>query len=502
MNDKQSAIAKRKAHPEFAPTYSYCAMAAKLPLRLAVEEDPPPSPKKVYRSHYCYLGHAELADDKHRATLSAFEISLRLVDLSNLRDLLANRLYEDSRRGQIPFDPVSLLLCLLLRLEAELSWRKLALRLAGPQGTEWRRLFGFEADSTPSASGLRHFARTLGPHFLEEVSGRLVRSLVTHGLIPALSTFPGDKVDRGVSICRDGQLHTARDKQRDCICGGDEPCAATCPSANLRDHEARVIHYAGRNKHADSGAKKARGKNVFGYRSTADRLIDDRFATAWTVRSSTYPANTDEHTVFETEFVKLEGLLGSTKVGEFLADAGLGYGPALAFLYERDILRMIDTRAHHSDHDPEAQRKRGYDDQGRPLCTWGFPMTSNGRDYERRRTKYVCAKRCLRMPESEQPDCPFQTGSACGQVVNVGLALPDDSLRLARDILCGSTRWKLRYGRRNLAESRNASLQRMGLLRLPCHGLRLARIHVAAADFLSNLRNLGCLIAQASAAPT
>ncbi len=129
-------------------------------------------------------------------------------------------------------------------------------------------------------------------------------------------------------------------------------------------------------------------------------------------------------------------------------------------------------------------------------------LTSNGHDYERQRSKYICAKRCLRLTESEPPGCPFQTASACGQVVNVGLAMPDGSLRLARDIPYGSTRWKQRYGRRNLAESRNAILQRMGLLRLPCHGLRQARIHVAAADFLANLRNLGGLLIQASVSPT
>ncbi len=493
-----TAIAKRAAHPAFVATFSYRMLVGTLPLRLDIDEDVPPSPKSRYRSHYRYLGPGDLADEDVLAPLSPFEIALRLVDFANLRDLLASRLYADSDRGQVPFDPVSMLLCLLLRIEARLAWRKLAQHLAGPQGAEWRRLFGFDEGVTPSASGLRYFGDTLGPAFVEALSGRLVRTLVAEGLAPRYSTFPGDNARCGVTICRDGQLHTARDKLRKCRCD-DGPCEGVCPKANPRDLEARVIHYSGHNKHAECANGDKRGKTVFGYRSTADRLIDDRFATAWTVRTSTYPANTDEHTVFEQELVALGAQLGDVAIGEFLADAGLGYGPALTLLYERGIRRMVDIRAAGSDSNPERQRQRGYDEHGRPLCIHGFAMTANGHDYQRRRTKYICAKRCLRQREREVPDCPFQRETACGQVVNVGLAMPDGSSRLAREIPYRSPTWRARYGRRSLAESRNGTLQGFGLLRLPCHGLRRARSHIGLADFLANLHNLGRLVAQASA---
>jgi len=529
MSQTPTATRKRAEHPDFATTFSYAALAAQLPLSLEVEAGLPRCPKLKYLSHYQYLGHADLADRAVRPTLSDFEITLRLVDFSNLRDLLAQQVYRPGARGQAPFDPVSMFLCLLLRLEEDLSWRKLARRVGGPQGREWRRLFGFHDGKTPCASGLRHFADALGPELVESLCGRFVRGLCAASLAPRHSTYPGDEADRGVTICRDGQLHTARDKPRDCTCQPppqqpsapavaqvaepsptpptDQPahvpaagplCEGICKTANKRDHEARFIHYSGRNKHADVPVKDTGGKTVFGYRSTADRLVDDRFATAWTVRSTVYSANTDEHTVFPDEFKLLVTALGDVSIGEILADAGLGYGPALELLYHNRILRMIDIRAHPNDKDPDSQRERGYNQNGRPLCVNGFEMAANGHDPQRWRAKYICAHRCLLQTDRPVPDCPHLTDSASGQVVNIGLAMPDGSKRLAREIPYGSPHWKARYGRRNIAESRNSQLEGLGLLRLPCHGLRRARIHITAADFLLNLRNLGRLLREAT----
>jgi hypothetical protein len=88
----------------------------------------------------------------------------------------------------------------------------------------------------------------------------------------------------------------------------------------------------------------------------------------------------------------------------------------LARLYERGILRMIDSRAAEGDEDPERQRQRGYDQHGRPQCLHGFAMSANGYDAGRRRAKYICAKAGLRQSERQVPDCPFLTANTCGQV--------------------------------------------------------------------------------------
>src|SRR5262249_9938432 len=64
-----------------------------------------------------------------------------------------------------------------------------------------------------------------------------------------------------------------------------------CAPASARDREARLIHYVG-------ATARAPGTTVFGYRSVAERALDDRFACAWTLRSGLYPANADERTLF------------------------------------------------------------------------------------------------------------------------------------------------------------------------------------------------------------
>jgi hypothetical protein len=37
---------------------------------------------------------------------------------------------------------------------------------------------------------------------------------------------------------------------------------------------------------------------------------------------------------------------------------------------------------------------RGYDDKGRPICTFGYPFTSNGFDFDKRRHKWFCGRAC------------------------------------------------------------------------------------------------------------
>ena len=157
MNESQDLIASRKrtAHPEFVSTFSLSALQARLPLRFWVPVRGYLSPKRRYRSRYHYLGYADLACPDQLADLTLFEIALRLIDFSPLRDYLAQAYYVPSSKGQVPFDPVSLFLCVCLRRELGCGWRGVAKLLAGEHGPGWRRLFGFCAGDTPSASGLR-----------------------------------------------------------------------------------------------------------------------------------------------------------------------------------------------------------------------------------------------------------------------------------------------------------------------------------------------------------
>ena len=191
-----TASPKRALHPDFVPTISLAALQAQLPLRFPAPPAPP-SPKPQYRSAYPYLGYAELADPATRVTLEPFEVTLHLIDFSPLRDDLAQRDVV-SARGQTPFDPISLLLCVCLRRELGLGWRRLAHLLAGRHGAGWRHSCGFQDGGTPAASGLRYFYNTVGPARCEDLCSQLS---ITHIFIGAAKS-----VSLLVSLLKQGDV--------------------------------------------------------------------------------------------------------------------------------------------------------------------------------------------------------------------------------------------------------------------------------------------------------
>jgi len=299
-------------------------------------------------------------------------------------------------------------------------------------------------------------------------------------------------------------------------------CQQQCQRASRLDPEARFIHYEGRNRqsrpskrthqsgHPDTAkadqsegkSDQSKGIDLFGYRSVGDRGLDDRWAVAWNLQTGLYSANTDERTSFVRRLVGLQAKYPDLAIGEWLDDSGVGYGECLEAIWQLGALRMVDIRAHATDKDPEACLKRGYDGQGRPLCPHGYPLRSNGFDYERRERKYVCGQVCRRQPLRDKAPvsgCAYLgEPGVLGYVVNVGKTLPDGSWRLARDIPYGSPTWKARYGRRNLSESRNGQLQGMGVKRMLAYGLDHDTRDVQTTDFLLNLHTLGRLVREAT----
>jgi hypothetical protein len=532
----RSAARKRAEHPDFVHTFSIQALQDRLPLLYPVPEGVPPSPKHHYRSAYRYLGYDDLLDPTFLACLTEFEVALHLIDLTPLRDDLAQHAYVPSAKGQTPFDPVSLFLCVCLRRELDCGWRTLAKCLAGEHGGGWRRLFGFQEGTTPSASGLRHFFNTLGKALFDELCPLFTDLLYQAGLLPKHSTFPGDPPQRGVSISHDIMLHDAHSNMhcskvtetcyqpipRPCPaqeagqegCDGSSPdCARVCRRATPADQEARYIYYTGRNKKADLPAEPAgkdaqnKGRHVYGYASNPDRILDDRFACAWTLRTDLHPANVDERDLFPRSFAKLCTPFPYLEIGEFLADAALGYQCCLDPIWQAGALRMVDIRAAEGDDDLQTQLRRGYNEKGHPLCIHGYAMSPHGHDYDRRRSKWRCEKVCLRMqhpdpeagPPHPPPECPYQQPlHKHGQVINVARALPDGCVRLAREVPYDSPAWKKRYGRRSLSESRNGLLEHMRLKRLPSSGLDRGFKEVAIGDWLENLRTLGRLVLEAT----
>ena len=527
MNDNGSELTasqKRAAHPDFVPTFSLEMLRDRLPLRLPVPDGTPPSAKRRYRSAYRYLGYDDLCLPGVLATLSWFEVALRLFDFASLRDYLAQFCYLPSAKGQVPFDPVSLFLCILLRRELGRSWRQVAKLLAGEHGSGWRRRFGFQEGLTPSASGLRFFFHAIGPQTFEEINSLIIEALHQAALLPERSTFPGDPADRGVTLSHDLMLHPARSNMHcayvtaTCYQPAPRPCPAReagkegcdcrqavcaqcCRRATPLDREARYLHYEGRNKRADLPASDPpHGRDVYGYASAPDRLLDDRFACAWTLRTGgLYPANSDERKLFPASFARLQARYPWLSIGEVLADAALGYQDCLDPIWRAGALRMVDIRADPGDADAQIRLRRGYDHNGHPLCLHGHKMQPNGHDYHHRRTKWCCEQACRKHSTSPVPNCPYlDVTYKHGQLVNVGRTLPDGSLRLAREVPYRSPAWDKRYGRRNLSESRNGLLQGMGLKRLPSFGLSRAHREVALGDLLENLRTLGRLVEEAT----
>jgi len=532
-----SATRKRAAHPDFVAIFSVQAIHDRLPLRFPVPEEVSPSPKRHYRSAYRYLGYDDLLDRTCLAHLTDWEVALRLIDLSPLRDYLAQYAYVHSAKGQTPFDPISLYLCVGLRRELDCSWRKLAQFLAGEHGAGWRRFLGFQEGCTPSASGLRYFFDTVGQELFDELCPLFTDLLHLANLLPQGSTFPGDPPQRGVSISHDIMLHYARSNMRcskvtatcyqpaprpcpaqeadqpGCECSSPT-CAVVCQRATPADPEARYIYYSGRNKKADLPAEPAaedaqsqKGRHVYGYASNPDRILDDRFACAWTLRTGLHPANVDERDLFPRSFAHLRARFPYLQIGEFLADAALGYPCCLDPIWEAGALRMVDIRAAPGDDDRATQVRRGYNEKGHPLCMHGYPMRPHGHDYDRRRSKWRCEKVCLRVQHADNepalphppPECPYQHPPyQHGQIVNVARTLPDGGVRLAREVPYDSPAWKKRYGRRSLSESRNGLLENMGLKRLPSCGLDRDFKEVVLGDWLQNLRTLGRLVLEAT----
>lgn len=581
----RSAMEKRSDQPLLPLMFSAEALLPQLPFPFPNDPTATASPKPRYRSAYRYPGPAALLDPNQLKGMSDFEIALHLVDFSPLRDELA-QIYRPSRKGQVPFDPVSLVLCACLREEKKQGWGKLSSLLAGEEGAHWRELFGFQEGVTPSASGLRYFFGKVGHQFFTDLCPRIIDLLRHHRLSPERSTFPGDPEDRGVTLSHDGMLHEARSRPscqlateecyqplpladgaaplaptgrqqlvapqqppvdpaeptheatldpkgevlseaataaagenrspaaprrpcrarekglEGCACLGPE-CAQHCRRASQLDPQARFIHYEKRNNRAERAegkSGKGEGLHLFGYRSIAFRVIDDRFAIAWTLRSRLYPADTDERTIFVLELMELRARFPDLNLrGEILADSGVGYAEPLDAIWELGALRLVDIRHDKGDEDFESCLSRGYDGRGRPLCHQGYPMSANGHDYDRRRTKWTCNQVCRREPL--HPKGPVAPPQGCpyldrplGQVRNVGRAFPNGSVRLAREVPYGSPTWKARYGRRNLSESRNGQLQMVGLKRMRLYGLPRNEKEVQLADFLLNLRTLGRLV--------
>jgi hypothetical protein len=521
-----TAIKKRAQQKERMIPFDLETLRRHLPLILPRDPDLPPSPKPRYRSTYRYPG----ADDLNEKTLqsfSSFEIATRLFDYCHLEPLLAAHIYVASAKGQVPFHPVSMILLSLYRREHKISRHETLRLLRHPdEGRTLRRCTGFK-DVFPSESGLRYFESCITPELQQEINALQIQVLYEAGLLP---TKPGDR--KKVTLSFDGMLHEARSRmrcssvkascyqpaprpcpaqekgKRGCDCD-DESCADRCRYTTRLDPEARFIIYTGDNKRAETSPNTSLASQdspsrirrmVYGYYSYAGQLQDQELATYWVLPGAFGSATCGDVTLFLDNFAYLQERFPWLTIGQVIADSGINEKRCLNAIWHAGALRMVDIRAHQSDDDPDARLARGYDENGHPLCPFGYRMRANGYDPKRRRAKWRCSRRCQQDAENPAPDCAYlRSDYKHGYTVTVGRTHADGSVRLAREIAYGSPSWKKRYHRRSLAESRNSVLQRLGLKRMSVHGFASCYVIVLQGDFIANQRTLVRLVREATA---
>ena len=547
----------------FVQPCSLSGLQTRLPLRWPTPPDVLPCPKRTFRSHYRYLGYQDLLDPAAWEFLSDFDLVVRLVDFSGLRPVLAQRLGWASGRGWCPFDPVSLFLLLGWQITHGWSRAETLRNLHRPRYADYAQRFGFHDGLYPTEGGLRYFLTALGCHS-EVVGDTVCVKLDDERTIEVAVQFLNQLLAGAVAlvrqadllspqawnqalVCPDGMLHDAASRPRctsvqdscyqpttpqqlrpcpakekgrqGCSCDA-LACAQVCQYATPRDAAARFVYYEGHNAPPTSPnalsnpaepPKRDTGRRCYGYRSLPLLLADPARRFHLTLLADFHPANDREEIPAAALLLQLARFYPDLHLHAVAGDAGFGFDVVLHTVYHLHALRVIDLRAHATDQDKSLWPLRGYDDKGRPLCPFGYPLSANGFDARRHRHKWACLHTCLHgtpprvlLDGINHPPlhCPYLAPDhPHGRIVNIGERFPDSSIRLVRDLPVGTPAWKRLYHRaRNASEGRHATLERWNLKRLPVYGQPRAKALAYLADSWATLTTLARLVREATTA--
>jgi len=426
-----SASERRLQLPNFVAMFRWEAMRNLLPLRLPTPGETPAWTRRLCRSHYQWLpvDKSETLDG-----LDEFDLMLRLFDFSPWRSYFAQRFR--SQLGPPPFDPLSVGLAILLAHHQKWDWTRLARELRSPtRGLDYCRRLGFAPSDLPVESTFRMAFNETSADWFIDCQTSLVHGLMAYQLIPTHSTFAGDPTDQGVSLSTDCQLIASRSHMqcryqipacsqsathRTCPareagkdgCTCDTPaCFEHCCFSTFRDPQAAYVYYSGSNQPGNPNVSKdkkdqsaPRGKHHFGYKSKAFNIVDDRLALFWTLTGPCTPANHNDNLLTIPGLKDLRQRFPTLKIGELLGDAGEGFDEILKFVYnDLQALRTIRIRHAEGDDQPHTCLKRGFDQNGIPLCPHGYCLSSNGHDYQRQRPNGFVAKNVSTSPNLMSP---------------------------------------------------------------------------------------------------
>jgi hypothetical protein len=425
---------------------------------------------------------------------------------------------------------------------------------------DYAAAFGFREGDFPSEGGVRYFLTTLGQRSDENAERisvtvdatreetfavqRLNQLIVASVTLLREAGLITPSAWRAALLGVDGQIHDAAScrccafvqaacyrsleevprpcpakekKKRGCDCD-TVACVQACQHAPLRDPEARSVVYERSNQRHTSSpnaptdlshAKSSKGELRYGYRSLTTQFSESVRRFSLVLLDDFLPANAREENPGAALLLQLPHFYPDLGIDTVVGDAGLGYYAFLHATYQLGAKRVVDLRADQSDKDQTKWTDRGYDDKGRPVCTFGYAFTANGFDSQRQRHKWFCGQACLngksplvQLKNVDYPpeECPYQgQDQPHGKIVNVGETFADGSTRLARDVPFGTPTWKRLYRRaRNAAEDRNADLKAWHLKRLPVYGKPRGRAFIALADVWINLTVLARLIREAT----
>ena len=559
MATNLTAVEQRARDRLFVAHCSLDGLRAQLPLPWPTPPGTPPSPKKRYRSQYVYLGWEDLNGSDIWEHGSDFDLLLRLIDFDGLRPVLAQLLGWRSGRGWLPFDPVSLFLLHGWQITNGWSRTKTLENLRNPRNADYALRFGFQGDDFPTEGGLRYFLTALGSHSTSNETvtvdeeqdipiaiQRLNQLIVQSVLLIQQAGFISQEAWKQALLCPDGLIHeaasrprcasvtdtcyqpTSPDKPRPCPAKGKgregcdcdtAACAQICHHAPPRDPQARSVYYSGSNQPQspnrctdEADDQQPKGELFYGYRSLPVQLADPQRRFSLILLDDFLPANAREENPAAALLLQLQSNYPTLLIDAVAGDAGFGYDLPLEIIYEHlQARRLVDLRAHTTDRDKGQWPIRGYDDRGRPVCPYGYTLTANGYDRERRCHKWICAHACrqgkapiVAVAGASYPpeECPYlQPNFRHGWVLNVGKCFRDGSMRLVRDLPVGKPEWKRLYHRaRNAVEGRNATFERWGLKQLPVYGDARSRALIFQADVWCNLTTLARLVREATAA--